>query len=65
MAPKPRKIEAKGGERRMIRTTLELPEELWRRIKMRAIDEGGLKAVIVNSLEEYLAKPAKARKGGK
>ena len=49
----------------MIRTTLELPEELWRRIKMRAIDEGGLKAVIVNSLEEYLAKPAKARKGGK
>lgn len=63
MAPRP--LITKGGEGRMIRTTLELPEELWRRIKMRAIDEGGLKAVIVNSLEEYLAKPAKARKGGK
>lgn len=49
----------------MIRTTLLLPEELWRQAKMRAIDEGDLRTVMIRALEAYLAKPAKARKGGK
>lgn len=65
VAPKPRKIEAKGGEGRMIRTTLELPEELWRAAKMRALDEGDLRTVMIRALEEYLARPTKPRKGGK
>ena len=65
MTPKPRKIEAKGGEGRMIRTTLELPEELWRQAKVRAIDEGDLRTVMIRALEEYLARPAKPRKGGR
>ncbi len=64
MAPKPRKTP--GGESGMVRTTLELPEELWRAAKMRAIDEGDLRTVMLRALEEYLARPAKpkARKGG-
>lgn len=61
----PRALTAKGGEGRMIRTTLLLPEDLWRQAKMRAIDEGDLRTVMIRALEEYLAKPAKARKGGK
>ncbi len=61
----PRALTAKGGEGRMIRTTLLLPEDLWRQAKRRAIDEGDLRTVMIRSLEEYLAKPAKARKGGK
>ena len=48
----------------MVRTTLEIPEELWRATKVRALDEGSLRTVILRALEEYLAKPAKARKGG-
>ncbi|MFI5342039.1 MAG: hypothetical protein ACHQ7N_19650 [Candidatus Methylomirabilales bacterium] len=49
----------------MIRTTLLLPEDLWRAAKMRAIDEGDLRTVMIQALEEYLARPSKARKGGK
>ncbi len=50
----------------MVRTTLLLSEELWRAAKVRAIDEGGLRAVLTRALEEYLARPArlKPRKGG-
>jgi len=64
MAPRPRKAEAKGGEVRMVRTTLLLPEELWRSAKMRALDEGDLRTVMIRALEVYLARPSKARKGG-
>ncbi|HSD50468.1 MAG TPA: hypothetical protein VLG48_03595 [Candidatus Methylomirabilis sp.] len=48
----------------MIRTTLELPEQLWKQAKVRAIDEGDLRTVMIRALEEYLAKPAR-KKGGK
>jgi hypothetical protein len=50
----------------MVRTTLEMPEELWRAAKMRALDEGDLRTVMLRALEEYLAKASKpkARKGG-
>ncbi len=67
MAPRPRRIEGTGGEARMIRTTLLLPEALWRAAKVRALDEGDLRTVMIRALEEYLAHPpkAKARKGGK
>ncbi len=64
MAPRPRKVRAKGGEPGMVRTTLLLPEALWRAAKMRALDEGDLRTVMLRALEEYLARPPKARKGG-
>lgn len=45
----------------MIRTSLELPEALWRRAKQRAIVErSDLRALIIRGLERVLAeKPAK------
>ena len=66
MTPRPRKKEGKGGEAGMVRTTLLMPEELWRAAKMRAIDEGDLRTVMIRALEEYLARPIKIkpRKGG-
>lgn len=66
MSPRARKPAGEGGEPRMVRTTLELSEDLWRRAKMRALDEGDLRTVMIRALEEYLAKPpkSKARKGG-
>ncbi len=64
MAPRPRKAEAKGGEAGMVRTTLLLPEELWRAAKVRALDEGDLRTVMIRALEEYLARPSKSKKGG-
>ena len=66
MAPKRRTVGAKGGEARMVRTTLEMPEDLWKAAKTRAIEEGDLRTVMIRALEEYLARPAKAevRKGG-
>jgi hypothetical protein len=47
----------------MVRTTLEIPEALWHAAKVRAIDEGSLRAVLLQALEAYLARPAKGRKG--
>jgi hypothetical protein len=66
MTPKARKVQGKGGEAAMVRTTLLLPVELWRAAKVRAIDEGDLRTVMIRALEAYLAKPARAkiRKGG-
>lgn len=66
MAPRPHKVRTEGAEAGMVRTTLLLPEELWRAAKMRALDEGDLRTVMIRALEEYLARPAKpkARKGG-
>jgi hypothetical protein len=49
----------------MVRTTLELPEELWKQAKMRAIDEGDLRSVMIHALEEYLGHPPKEKKGGR
>ena len=66
MAPRPHKVKTEGGEGGMVRTTLLLPEELWRAAKVRAIDEGDLRTVMIRALEEYLARTPKpkARKWG-
>ncbi len=48
----------------MIRTSLELPEALWRKAKRRALDERtDLRALIIRGLVLVLAR--KAKKGGK
>src|SRR3974377_946026 len=61
MTPRARKAEAKGGEAGMVRTTLLLPEALWRAAKVRALDEGDLRTVMIRALEEYLARPGRAK----
>jgi hypothetical protein len=43
-----------------VKTTLELPEDLWRAARIRALDERtNLKALIVRGLELVLAQPPK------
>jgi len=66
MTPRPRKLSVKGGESAMVRTTLLLPEELWRQAKIRALDEGAdLRTLLIRGLELILSQPMKTRgKGG-
>ncbi len=48
----------------MIRTSLELPEALWRKAKQRALDERtDLRALMIKGLEQVLAR--KLKKKGK
>ena len=55
-------ITRKGGQKMQV-TSIELPDELYRKAKHRAVDDGtSFKAVVQRALEEYLAKPKK--KGG-
>jgi hypothetical protein len=45
-----------------MKTSVEIPDDLWKAAKHRAIEEGiDLKDVIMRALEEYLKK---AKKGG-
>jgi hypothetical protein len=54
--PKPR------GSSELVKTTVLLPEKLWRAAKVQAVDQrGDLRDVIIAALEVYLAK---SRKGG-
>lgn len=47
------KSEEKGGG--SVKTTVELPKELWRRAKILAMDEGSdLRSVIIEGLEMIL-----------
>ena len=51
------------GEKKMQVTSIELPDDLYRKVKHRAVDEGStFKGVVQKALEAYLAKPMK--KGG-
>lgn len=51
--PKPRKAGAK-----VVRTSLDMPAALWRRAKVRAMDEGrDLRDVLLDALRAYLKTP--------
>jgi hypothetical protein len=59
--PRPRKL-TKAGEPGTVRTTLVMPEELWRRAKVRALEENrDLRDLLIEGLELVLKRP----KGGK
>lgn len=48
----------------MVKTTVDLPEALWRAAKIRAMDERmDLRSVIIAALEAYLK--AKKKEGGR
>lgn len=54
MTPKPRKA-SKPGELTMVKTTLLMPEDLWRRAKVRAMEERrDLKDLLLEGLELVL-----------
>jgi hypothetical protein len=58
--PRPRKLPKKG-EPSMVKTTLLMPEELWRRAKVRALEENrDLRDLLLEGLELVLK-----RKGNK
>jgi len=51
-------------EARMVKTTVELPEKLWRAAKIRAMDERtDFRSVLVAALEAYLK--GRKREGGR
>ncbi len=54
-------------EGRTVKTTVDLPEALWRAAKIRAMDERtDLRSVIIAALQQYLQrKPKEARRGAK
>ncbi|OGB93774.1 MAG: hypothetical protein A2Z31_04995 [candidate division NC10 bacterium RBG_16_65_8] len=47
----------------MVRTTVVLPEGLWKAAKIRALEDGDLRTVIIKALEAYLA--GLRKKGGR
>ena len=48
---------------RTVKTSVDLPEPLWRSVKIRAIDEGSdLRTIVIEALELYLKQ--KPRKEG-
>ncbi len=54
--PKARDADQRGP----VKTTVELPGELWRSAKIRAMDERvDLRTVFIRALERYLRLPAK------
>jgi len=57
-------ITRKGGKKMQV-TSIELPDELYRKAKHQAVDDGiSFKAVVQRALEEYLGK-SKKKGGGK
>jgi len=48
-------------EGRTVKTTVDMPEDLWKATKIRAVEEGSdLRAVVIAALEAYLkTKPRK------
>jgi predicted transcriptional regulator len=54
----------KKGERKMFRTTIELPQELYKQLAHLSIDENRtLKEIMTEALKQYVDR--KERKGGK
>jgi hypothetical protein len=48
----------------VVKTTVELPVELWQSVKMRAVqDRSDLRGVIVKALEQYITKRSSGREG--
>jgi hypothetical protein len=53
----------RGKEPRVKKTTLYLPEPIWRQAKIRAMDEGtSLQAMTLAALQAYLKTPKKEPK---
>lgn len=52
-------VSPRGHKRaeKIVKTTVELPHDLWRAVKVRAVGEGtDLRGIIVLALRQYLAK---------
>ncbi len=48
------------GNEEIVRLTVEIPKELWRRAKQRALDtDRNLRTVVIDALEAALGRPKK------
>jgi hypothetical protein len=48
-------VRGRKREERVVKTTVDLPEGLWRAAKIRALDDGSdLRAVVIEALEAFL-----------
>jgi len=57
-------MEKKAG--RMVKTTINLPEDLWKAAKIWAMDERtDFRSVVIAALEAYLQTDVKPRKEGR
>jgi predicted transcriptional regulator len=57
-------VKLKKGEREMFRTTIELPQELYKQLAHMSIDENRtLKEIMTEALKQYVDR--KGKKGGK
>jgi hypothetical protein len=51
---------------RIVKTTISLPEDLWKAAKIRAMDERmDFRSVVIAALEAYLRTEVKSKKEGK
>ena len=59
----PAKRPADKGRPSMVKTTVELPEDLWRAAKTRALDERtDLRSVLISALDAYLGQKPKSKR---
>jgi hypothetical protein len=65
MGPKSRRIALEPGSERSVKTTIELPEDVWRAAKIRALDEySDLRSVVTAALTAYLRVPSAGGQDG-
>jgi hypothetical protein len=58
-------LAAKRSDSDTVKTTVELPGELWRAAKIRAMDErADLRTVLIRALEDYLREDVPDRPAG-
>jgi hypothetical protein len=58
-------LAAKRSDSDTVKTTVELPGELWRAAKIRAMDErADLRTVLIRALEDYLREDTADRPAG-
>jgi hypothetical protein len=55
--------KAKGSDSELVKTTVELPTDLWRAAKIRAMDERvDLRTIFIRALEAFLNHPSSPTK---
>jgi hypothetical protein len=65
MTPRRRAAEAHTVEARGVKTTIELPENVWRAAKIRALDDhSDLRRVVIAALLAYLGVSPRERADG-
>ncbi len=58
-------MPTRASDKEWVKTTVRLPEALWRRAKIRAVEErSDFQAVLIEALTAFLATPP-AKKGGR